>query len=113
MKTARILFVAGSLFAAFSSFAVEPSLEMVQVTRALMNCPDVAHQLKANSSTNLTNYEIKTSKEGVNEYRLTFTRTCRCLPETAIVKIYEDLRPTRNDGAPVYRSSVEIEDDQN
>jgi hypothetical protein len=113
MKFARVFIVAGSLFAALSSFAVEPSLEMVQVTRALMNSPDVAHQLKANFSTTLTNYEIKTSKEGVNEYVLTFSRSCFCLPATATVKIFEDMRPTQHDGAPIYRHAVEIQDDAN
>jgi hypothetical protein len=91
-----------------SAFAGAPSQELAQVTRALVNNPDLVSQLKANNSANLADVKISQVRPGVIQYDLVFNRQCECVPSTASVSIVEDLTPTYADGSIEYTSSIKI-----
>jgi hypothetical protein len=103
--------ILAALLASAPAFAEQPSPELRQVTRALLNNVDIVEKLQKNNSTNLFEVEISEEKRGVNHYLLKFNRDCFCLPSTAIVKIREDMTPTYRDGPIEYSSSIEIKDE--
>lgn len=107
----KYLMLAAFTLTSASAFAARPSAETHQVTRALLNNPDIVEKLQKNNSTNLFDLEISQERRGVNHYLLKFNRACFCLPSTAIVKIREDLTPTYRDGPIEYSSSIEIKDE--
>jgi hypothetical protein len=106
MKT--LLFVVPSLLLASATLASQPSAELRQVTRALINSPDIMAKLKQNGSFGLSDIQITEPTHGINKYVLIFSRECNCVPSTATVNITEDMTPTYADGSPKYESSITI-----
>ncbi len=107
MKTSIILLFLASF--SVPAFADTPSAELVKVTRALINSPEIIAQLNKNNSAHLDDVKITAVDESVFQYELVFVRNCECIPSTATVKISEDLRPTQYDGSAIYKSTIEIQ----
>lgn len=106
MKMLKLVLAIG--FTVASVFAKEPNRELMQITRALINNPDIIQKLNKNNSSNLSEYKVTAIAQGVYKYDLVFTRKCHCIPSTANVSIIEDMTPTYADGAPKYKSTIRI-----
>lgn len=91
-----------------SVFAAAPGDETARVARVMVHIPEIVQQLHDANTDSLRDVQITETQHGVTDYVLTFERSCFCLPATATVTVNEDLRPTFSDGAPIYKSSVEI-----
>jgi hypothetical protein len=104
----QIILVFGMALSPLFSFANAPSLEVTQVTRALINSPQIVLQLQKNNSSHLSDLKITTLGQGVFQYDLIFIRNCECIPSTASVRIFEDLTPTYYDAPALYSSTIKI-----
>src|SRR4051812_39695117 len=90
------------------SASADPTQEMRQMTRALINNVDIVKQLKENETSFMGQFKMTEVKQGVFQYDFVFSRSCECMPATATVSILEDMTPTYSDGAPEYKSSIQI-----
>jgi len=91
-------------------FAAQPGAETARVAKVLTHIPQIVEQLNGQATDALTDVQVTEVTQGLNEYVLTFQRSCRCLEKSATVNVTEDLRPTFSDGPPVYTATVTFED---
>lgn len=89
-----------------SAFAIPANPETTRVTKLLLHLPDIVAQLIQENTDALKDIVVAEVKPGVNNWVLTFQRSCFCLPTTGTVNVVEDLRPTFVDGPAVYSATV-------
>jgi hypothetical protein len=107
MKTVFSVLVTALISTA--AMADQPSEQMRDVTRALINNSGLVAQLDKRGTEFMTDVKVTMVQQGKYQYDLVFGRQCECPPLYGKVSIFEDRTPSFADGPFEYKISIEFD----